>query len=169
MRRPDSLAGLTTRVGVVVMTVLLGLYLVFAVYYGTVLLRVGETVAVLMGLALLVLPLLGGIFLVAELVFGRRAARLARRLEEDGALPEEELPVLPSGRVDRKAADAAFPAYQRAVEDAPEDWRAWFRLALAYDACGDRRRARWATRQAIGFERRPDAGDDGVRPASPQG
>ena len=32
-------------------------------------------------------------------------------------------------------------------------WDAWFRLALAYDASGDRRRARWATRQAIKLSR----------------
>lgn len=153
MSRRLAVTGLSARIGVVVMTVLLALYLVFAVYYGIILVGIAEPVAVIMGLALLVLPFLGGIFLVAELLFGLRATRLGRRLEAEGGLPEEELPVLPSGRVDRKAAEAAFPAYQQAVEASPEDWVAWFRLALAYDACGDRRRARWATRHAIRLAR----------------
>ena len=35
------------------------------------------------------------------------------------------------------------------TEAAPEDWRTWFRLALAYDAAGDRTRARAAARHAV--------------------
>jgi len=38
------------------------------------------------------------------------------------------------------------------VEAHPDDWRAWYRLGLAYDASGDRRRARGAVRQAIQLE-----------------
>ena len=144
---------MTTRIGAVVMAVLLALYLVFAVYYAFVLFGTGEAVAVAIGVALLVLPLLGAGFIVAEILFGVRAERLARRLETEGGLPDEEVPITASGRIDRAAADELFPRYREAVERAPEDWRAWFRLALAYDAAGDRRRARWATRQAIRFER----------------
>ncbi|MFP3380386.1 tetratricopeptide repeat protein, partial [Bacillus sp. SIMBA_069] len=53
----------------------------------------------------------------------------------------------------RDAADEQFPQYRAEVEAAPESWRAWFRLGLAYDASGDRRRAREALRQAIRLER----------------
>jgi Flp pilus assembly protein TadD len=35
------------------------------------------------------------------------------------------------------------------VEERPDDWRSWFRLALAYDAAGDRTRAREAARHAL--------------------
>jgi Flp pilus assembly protein TadD len=35
------------------------------------------------------------------------------------------------------------------VESAEDDWSAWFRLGLAYDDAGDRRRARAAMRTAI--------------------
>jgi tetratricopeptide (TPR) repeat protein len=142
-----------TRAAALIMSALLLLYLVFAIWYAVVLLRVGDPVATGMGVALLVLPLIGLWALGAELLFAVRAERLARRLETEGGMPDEQLPVAPSGRVDREAADAAFPTYRAAVEAAPEDWRAWFRLALAYDAAGDRRRARWATRQAIRFAR----------------
>jgi Flp pilus assembly protein TadD len=61
----------------------------------------------------------------------------------------QRLPTRASGRPLRDAADAAFPAYQAEVEQDPASWRAWFRLGLAYDASGDRRRARGAIRRAI--------------------
>jgi len=38
---------------------------------------------------------------------------------------------------------------QAETEAAPGDWRAWFRLALAYETAGDRTRARGAARHAI--------------------
>ncbi len=137
------------RLAAVGMAVLLVLYLLFAIGYAIVLLGIGQPVTSIMGVALLVLPLIGMWALIAELVFGVRADRLAARLEAEGGLPTEQLPSRGNGRVDRAAADAVFPRYRDAVEAAPEDWRTWFRLALAYDASGDRRRARWATRRAI--------------------
>lgn len=144
---------MTTRIGVVVMAALLGLYLVFAGYYAAVLFGTGEPIAALIGVALLAMALIGASFIGAEIVFGVRAERLARRLEAEGALPDEALPAQASGRVERSAAEEVFPRYAAAVEESPDDWRAWFRLALAYDGAGDRRRARWATRTAIRLER----------------
>ena len=141
------------RAAVVVMGALLALYLLFAIYYGLLLIGTGEPVAVAIGVALLVLPAIAFGFMIAEILFAVRAQGLAKRLEVEGALPDEELPVSASGRVERSAADAVFPRYKSDVEQHPEDWRAWFRLALAYDASGDRRRARWATRQAIKLSR----------------
>ena len=117
--------------------------------YGLLLISIGEPVAIGMGIALFVLPLLAIWALVVELLFAIRAERLGARLEAEGGLPAEELPLRPSGRIDPAAAAELFPVYQAATEAAPEDWRTWFRLGLAYDAAGDRRRARWATRQAI--------------------
>ena len=57
------------------------------------------------------------------------------------------------GSRDPVAADLEFPKYQAEVEAAPDSWQAWLRLGLAYDASGDRRRARWATRKAIALQR----------------
>jgi hypothetical protein len=128
---------------------LLVLYLVFAIRYGLLLISIGEPVAIGMGIALFVLPLIAIWALVVELLFAIRAERLGLRLEAEGGLPAEQLPLRPSGRIDPAAAAEIFPVYQAATEAAPEDWRTWFRLGLAYDAAGDRRRARWATRQAI--------------------
>jgi hypothetical protein len=135
------------------MAALLLLYLLFIVQYALVLVSVGEPVAVAMGIALLVLPLLGGWALAAELVFAFKAERLMKTLRAEGPLPADDLPRLASGRPDPAEADKAFPVYKEAVESEPESWRAWLRLALAYDASGDRTRARWATRQAFKAER----------------
>lgn len=142
-----------TKIAVGLMVALLVLYLVFAVRYGLLLMSLGEPVAVALGIALFVLPLLAVWALVAELLFAVRAEALGVRLGAEGGLPTEELPLTPSGRIDRAAAGELFPTYQAATEAAPEDWRTWFRLGLAYDAAGDRRRARWATRQAIRLSR----------------
>jgi hypothetical protein len=137
------------RIAVVATAVLLVIYLILPVRYGVVLVQLGTPVPVLIGIALFVLPLIGAWALVAEILFAVRADRLAQRLEAEGGMPTEEVPIRASGRVDRAAADALFPSYRDAVDADPENWRMWFRLALAYDASGDRRRARWATRTAI--------------------
>ena len=142
-----------TRIAVAIMAALLALYLIFAVRYGLILIGVGQPVAVAIGVALLILPVIGAWAMVSEILFAVRADRLAKRLEDEGGMPSEQVPVSASGRVDRAAADALFPGYKAAVDAAPESWRAWFRLALAYDASGDRRRARWATRTAIKLAR----------------
>jgi hypothetical protein len=141
------------RIAVIVMAALLALYLAFAIRYGLLLIGVGEPIGIALGVALLVFPVVAAGVLVAELLFTVRADRLGQRLAAEGGLPDEQLAQRPSGRIDRAAADAVFPRYQRDAEEHPEDWRAWFRLGLAYDASGDRRRARWATRQAIGLSR----------------
>jgi cytochrome c-type biogenesis protein CcmH/NrfG len=142
-----------TKLAVLLMVGLLVLYLVFAIRYGLLLIGVGEPVAIGLGVALFVLPLIAIWALVTELLFAIRAEKLGVRLHSEGGLPNEELPLRPSGRIDPAAAAELFPAYRAATEAAPEDWRTWFRLGLAYDAAGDRRRARWATRQAIRLSR----------------
>ena len=146
-----------TRIAVVATVVLLVIYLIVPLRYGVLLVQVGSPVAVLIGIALFILPLIGAWALIAEILFGTRAAGLARRLEAEGGMPSEEVPISASGRVDRAAADALFPSYKAAVDADPENWRVWFRLALAYDASGDRRRARWATRTAIRLSREPES------------
>ena len=108
---------------------------------------------VIMGVVLIVLPLVAAWGLVRELRFGASAARLGRRLESEGALPDDAVHVRVSGRVLRDDADAVFPRYRDDVQAHPDDWRAWYRLGIAYDAAGDRKRARAAVRRAITLER----------------
>jgi cytochrome c-type biogenesis protein CcmH/NrfG len=142
-----------SRVAVIVMAVLLALYLVLVGQRAVLFVLTGEPVAVAIGIALIVLPVVGAWALTRELLFGFAAERLGRRLDAEGGLPPEEFPARPSGRLDREAVDSAFPHYRTAVEDAPSDWRTWYRLGLAYDGAGDRRRARQAVRQAIRLAR----------------
>ena len=147
-----------TRVAVAIMTALLLLYVVLAGQRAVVLLLSGEGVGVAMGVALIVLPLIALWAIGRELWFGVRAQKLGELLDAEGALPHEEIDVRPSGRATRDDADALFPAYRADVEEHPGEWRAWYRLGLAYDAAGDRRRAREAVRRAISLEaadRRP--------------
>jgi hypothetical protein len=140
-------------VGAIVMAALLALYIVLVFQYAFILLGTGVLAGQIEGAALLVLPIVGTWALIRELMFGVRAQRLLRLMTERELLPVDDLPHRPSGRPDRAAADLEFPKYQAEVEAAPGDWTRWYRLALAYDASGDRRRARWATRRAIRLER----------------
>ncbi|MBG6057446.1 hypothetical protein RCH16_000638 [Cryobacterium sp. MP_M5] len=141
------------RLAVVPMALLLAFYLVLVGWRAVLFVQSGDPVGILIGVALIILPLIGVWALVLELRFGRNSERLVRQLEREGGLPVEDLPTRPSGRPLRDAADAEFPRFKAAVDAAPGDWRAWFRLGLAYDASGDRRRARGAIRTAIDLER----------------
>ena len=145
---------MTTRIAVIVMAVLLAVYIVLVGQRAVLLVQSGDPVGVTMGVVLLVLPLLAAWGLGRELWFGVKAQRLGARLEREGGLPEDEVSVRPSGRVLRDEADEVFPRYREDAEQHPDDWRAWYRLGLAYDAAGDRRRARDAVRTAIRLESR---------------
>jgi cytochrome c-type biogenesis protein CcmH/NrfG len=144
---------MSARIGVAVMAALLALYIVFVAQRAWLLLVSGQPLGVAMGAALLVLPIIAAWALWRELMFGIRAEQLGRELEREGGLPAEDVALRPSGRVQRDDADAAFPAYREDVQAHPDDWRSWYRLGIAYDAAGDRRRAREAIRKAIAMHR----------------
>ncbi|TFD82081.1 hypothetical protein E3T54_00990 [Cryobacterium sp. Sr8] len=143
------------RLAAALMALLLLVYLVLVGWQAVKFMLTGEPIGIVIGGALIILPIVGVWALARELQFGLGSERLLRRLDAEGELPVDELPARPSGRPYRDAADADFPRFREAVEADPENWRAWFRLGLAYDASGDRRRARGAIRTAIALERRP--------------
>lgn len=129
------------------------------VYFGLIgrqawiLFSAGTVATIGLGIAAVLLPLLGAILLFFELRFGFRTQQLGRRLEAEGGLPRElDLPTRPSGRVDKAAALPHFENARTETERDPKNWRAWFRLADVYDLAGDRRRARAAMRRAIELE-----------------
>jgi len=148
---------MATRIGVAVMAIVFALYIWLLGGRSVALVQAGvdtsQPIPIVMGVAMIVFPLLGFWALGRELWFGWRGDRLAKQLGEEGLLPDEEVGLRPSGGVVRADADALFPAYQSAVEAEPDSWRAWFRLGVVYDAAGDRKRARAATRQAIRLAR----------------
>lgn len=106
----------------------------------------------LLGIGVLLLVVLGGVLVTSEVRLAADSQRLGRRLFEEGFV-EEDLPTLPSGRVQRDAADALFEKRRVETEASPDDWRAWFKLATAYDAARDPSRGRRAMRKAIALER----------------
>lgn len=141
------------RVAAVVMAALLLLYVVIVVRYGIILLASGSGIGIAIAIALFVLAVIAAWALLRELWFGVQTQRLVRILDAEGGLPVDDLPHRASGRPLRDAADEEFPRYKAEVEAEPSSWRAWFRLGLAYDASGDRRRARRAMHEAIRLHR----------------
>jgi cytochrome c-type biogenesis protein CcmH/NrfG len=138
-----------TKTTISVLVLVLMFYAALTGFKGLELLDSGSRVGQVLAVALLVMPLLGLYVVWREVEFGRRTEALARVLDAEGGLPVDDLPRRPSGRVRREAADALFAEMREQTEARPEDWRSWFRLALAYDAAGDRTRARAAARRAI--------------------
>lgn len=108
-----------------------------------------ELISVLIGIAVLVVTVIGVGTIARELQFGWQTEKLAKLMAAEDMLPEDDLPRTAGGRIQRDAADAQFEVFKAETEAAPEDWRSWFRLSLGYDASGDRKRARSTMRRSI--------------------
>ena len=115
----------------------------------------GEPAAVGLGVALLVMPAIGIWVMVSTVRAGLTHQRLGRIVKDEGMeLDVGALPRMPSGRIERDAADALFETVRVELENDPENWRRWYRLARAYDYAGDRSRAREAMKKAVEMEER---------------
>ncbi|NJQ02214.1 hypothetical protein [Streptomyces zingiberis] len=132
-----------------VLAAVLCVYFVLAGGRGLALIGQGTAVTVALGLSVLVMPVIGAWFLWQTTRFARDADRLAAELAAEGGLPVDDLERTASGRIDRAAADAAFARRKTEAEAAPDDWRVWFRLAVAYRDARDTPRARRAMQRAI--------------------
>jgi tetratricopeptide (TPR) repeat protein len=110
----------------------------------------GSGAAVGLGVAILVMPLIGIWVMVSTLQAGLAHQRLARLAREQGMeLDVSDLPTMPSGRVQREAADELFETIRDELERDRDNWLRWYRLARAYDYAGDRSRAREAMKKAV--------------------
>lgn len=116
-------------------------------------LRVDDLAARSIGIGVLLLVGVGAWVLLREVSFGWGTERLGRILHAEGGLPEDTVERSPGGRPNREQADAQFERYRAETEEQPDDWRSWFRLAVAYDVASDRSRARRTMRRAIAMER----------------
>jgi tetratricopeptide (TPR) repeat protein len=115
----------------------------------------GEAAAIGLGLALMIMPLIGIWVMVATLRAGLTHQRLGRIVKGEGMeLDVSSLPRMVSGRIERDAADALFATVREELENDPDNWRRWYRLARAYDYAGDRSRAREAMKKAVEMEER---------------
>jgi len=132
----------------VAMTVLLAIYLGLVAQRAFLLVNSDAWAGKLMGIALLVLPVIGLWYLGKEWRLGTTVQRMSSRLEQEGRLPVFVGEASPSGRLPDAAAEEAVELASREVELAPQDWAAWFHIAWAYDAAGDRSQARKCLRYA---------------------
>ena len=115
----------------------------------------GRPAAIGLGLALLILPLIGIWVMVSTVRAGLTHQRLARIIHDEGMeLDVSALPRMPSGRIERDAADALFDTVRGELERDPDNWRRWYRLARAYDYAGDRGRARETMKKAVELQER---------------
>jgi len=143
------------RIQLLIASLCLALLVCFALLARTslALMQTGTPAAVALGVGVLLLPLVGAWATVATLRAGLAHQRLARLAADDGTeLDVSDLPRLPSGRIQRDAADALFHTVRAEVESDPDNWRRWYRLARAYDYAGDRTRAREAMRTAVALQ-----------------
>ncbi|OLR94141.1 tetratricopeptide repeat protein [Actinokineospora bangkokensis] len=141
---------MSSRTVSIILTAVLVVYFVLLGGRAVALFRDGSPIAVGLGVGVIILPVVGVWIAWSTFRFGVRTEKLARALDAEGGLPDtSDLPRMPSGRVDRTAADAWFETQRAEVEQRPEDWRSWYRLAVAYDVAGDRSRAREAMRKAL--------------------
>lgn len=137
------------------MTALVLVYLVLIAERSYALIISGDPIGIALGSLMLFLPTVAFWAIAMELRFGLRIEKLGNVLMEEKAWPQFPFEYRPSGRPTKASAEAVFDDYRRAVEEDEFNWRAWFALGLAYDAAGDRARARKSMREAISLANNP--------------
>jgi hypothetical protein len=105
------------------------------------------------GVLAVALPAIGVAWIARGWRLGTTVLRMADVLDREGLIPIHDGATLANGRLTDDAAEAVFEVARRAVEDRPDDWRAWFYVAYAYEASGNRVMARRALRHAAGLFR----------------
>lgn len=149
----DDRRALRTQLLIAFMCVAMVVYFLLLGQVAVAFIRTGTLASVGLGIALLVLPLIGVWVMVSTLRAGFAHQRLARLAREQGMeLDVDDLPRRPSGRIERDAADAVFETVRTELNDDPDNWVRWYRLARAYDYAGDRSRARAAMRKAVDLQ-----------------
>jgi hypothetical protein len=139
----------SAKLGALAMTFLLVMYLVLVGERSLVLVQSMEPLGVAIGSLMLFLPALALWGIYMELRFGLRIEKLGKRLKQEGAWPNFPFELRPSGRPTKESATKVFDVYKELVQSDEDNWRNWFILGLAYDAAGDRPRARQAMGRAI--------------------
>ena len=149
----DSARNVRLQVLIAIMCAVMLVYFVLLGRAAVIMIGSGRPAAVGLGIAVLVMPLIGLWAMVATLRAGFAHQKLARLIAEDGMeLDISALPKRASGRIERTAADTLFATVRTELEGDPDNWRRWYRLARAYDYAGDRRRAREAMKTAVQLE-----------------
>lgn len=143
-----------TRIGVALIGAALLLYFVLMGQKAVLFIGSGEPIGIAMGIALLVLPLIGVWALIREIQFGVQAEKLGTLLDSEGGMPEAETELTPSGRIAKPDAEPLVQRYIAQADAAGDDWRARYRLGVVQDAAGRRKDARASIRAAIELSKR---------------
>lgn len=107
-----------------------------------------------LGFGMVLVGLVGLWILWSVLSNGYAHQKLAASAKALGReLDVSDLPKMPSGRVQRDAADALFAQVKAEFEADPDSWVNAYRLARAYDYAGDRSRARQWMTKAVSMEK----------------
>lgn len=138
--------------GAYLMGALTLIYIALLANTGIQLLALDELAAKAMGSLILVFPIFALWLTIREFIFGNQVERLASKIENAGKWPKFEFDYRPSGRPTRESADREFSKFAKLAEQNENDAIAWFSLGLAYDAAGDRTRARRAMRKALALD-----------------
>jgi tetratricopeptide (TPR) repeat protein len=131
------------------MTALVIMYLVLVAERSYALIVSSDPIGIAIGSTMLFLPAIAFWAIFMELRFGLRIERLGKILLDENAWPNFPFELRPSGRPTKASAEAVFEDFRQKVEADERNWKAWFALGLAYDAAGDRARARSSMREAI--------------------
>ncbi len=143
----------SAKFGALVMSALVLMYLVLVADRSFALVGSGQPIGIAIGSLMLFLPAVAFWGILMELRFGLRIEKLGDQLKKENAWPLFPFELRPSGRPTKESAQEVFAEFQRRVESDENNWKAWFALGLAYDAAGDRSRARKAMRAAIRLSR----------------
>lgn len=147
LRRPAFLAAATT-------CAIVALYFALVAGRAFMFIATDDAVARVLGVALLVLPALGVWWLIHEWSTGTTVQRMANELERQDRLPIHDGETDARGKLTPAAQESVFEVAHRNVDAHPDDWAAWFHVAYAYEASGDRSMARKSLRHASDLYRR---------------
>ncbi|WTW94591.1 hypothetical protein OG216_14865 [Streptomycetaceae bacterium NBC_01309] len=141
------------RVTALVLIGVLVFYVLLVGSRGVLAIKDGRLTMMALGVGVLIIPVIGVWYIWRELRFGFTMQQLARELEAEGELPADELERTPGGRIDRASADEIFAKRKAETEADPDNWRTWYRLAVAYSDARDNARGRKAMLKAIKLHR----------------
>ncbi|TQF05360.1 tetratricopeptide repeat protein [Kitasatospora acidiphila] len=146
---------MTSRTGFFILAAALLLVSLVCMGEGVQLIATGKPAGIGIGICAFIIPGIGIWFLRQTIRFGRTTEEMSRELAAEGGLPVDELKRTGAGRIDRASADEVFAKRQAEAEADPQNWRVWFRLAVAYADAGDTPRARKTMHHAIKLRSNP--------------
>jgi hypothetical protein len=142
------------KLGAAISISLLAVYLLVLSKWAFGMMAIGSWLGVVLGGLVFAFPLLGAYAIYRELRFGLKVEAMGRELDSANEWPMFQLVLRPSGRPTRESADENFKTVAKQAEANPDDWKSAFALSLAYDACGDRPRARKAMAEAMALHKK---------------